>query len=136
MGASIIVRSELAGVLLLLSALAVATTNVDLTDFNDDVMKSMDDTVKSLDSDLATRDSKSAQADAGAIRDGLHWAEEYFTGKGNVDDAVQLAKQGEELAANIAKSAGSGDFEAALTTYDTLVKTCRRCHDAYKPPEL
>jgi cytochrome c556 len=136
MGGSIIVRSGLAAVLLLFGALAVAATNIDLTDFNDDVMKNMDETVKSLDSDLATRDATSAQADAGTIRDGMHWAEEYFTRKGNVDDAVQLAKQGEELAANIAKSAGSSDFDAALTTYDALMKTCRRCHDAYKPPEL
>jgi len=130
------VRGGLAAALLLLGTFAVAATNIDLTDFNDDVMKNMDDTVKSLDSDLATRDTRSAQSDAATIRDGLRWAEEYFTRKGNVDDAVQLAKKGEELATNIAKSAGSSDFDAALTTYDALVKTCRRCHDAYKPPEL
>jgi len=132
------VRGGLAGVLLLLGVLAVAMacTNIDLTDFNDEVMKNMDESVKSLDSALATRDAKSAQADAGTIRDGLHWAEEYFMRKGNVDDAVRLAKQGEELAATIGRSAGSSDFDTALNTYDALVKTCRRCHDAYKPPEL
>src|SRR5215472_4253378 len=107
-------RTVLATAMVLLGSLASAETNIDLTDFNDDVMKNMDDTVKSLDSDLAGRDVKSAQADAGSIRDALHWAEDYFTRKGNVEDAVQLARQGESLAADIAKSAASSDFDAAL----------------------
>jgi len=136
MAKSILVRGALATALALLGTLASAATDIDLTDFNDDVMKNMDDTVKSLDSDLAGHDSKSAQADAGSIRDGLRWAEEYFTRKGHVEDAVQLARQGEDLAANVAKSAASSDFDAALTSYESLVKTCRRCHDVYKPPEL
>ena len=132
----IIARGAFAATLALLGTLASAAANIDLSDFNDDVMKSMDDTVKSLDSDLAGHDSKSAQADAASIREGLHWAEEYFTHKGNVQDAVELARQGQSLAANVAKSAASNDFDAALTSYDSLIKTCRRCHDAYKPPEL
>jgi hypothetical protein len=133
---AIIARGGLAAALVLLCALAVAATNLDLTDFDDDVMKNMDETVKSLDSDLATRDAKAAQADAGTIREGLHWAEGYFTRKGNVEDAVRFAKDGEEIAVDIAKSVASSDFDAALNNYEALVKTCRRCHDVYKPPEL
>jgi hypothetical protein len=132
----LITRGGLAAALVFGATLALAAANIDLTDFNDDVMKNMDDTVKSLDSDIATHDSKSAQADANTIREGLHWAEGYFTRKGNVEDAVQLARQGEELAASIGKSTAANDFDAALASYDSLVKTCRRCHDAYKPPEL
>ncbi len=120
----------------LLGTLAFAAANIDLTDFDDDVMRSMDDTLKSLDSDLATRNAREAQAHAQLIHDGLHWAEEYFTRKGNVEAAVQLAKQGEQLATDVAKSVAASDFDTALTNYDSLVKTCRRCHDAYKPPEL
>ena len=136
MHTAIISRGLLAGVLVISGAFAYAAANLDLTDFNDDVMKNMDDVVKSLDTDLATRDARSAQVDARTIGEGLHWATEYFTRKGNVEDAVQLAKKGEALAGDIARSAASNDFEAALSTYDSLVKTCRRCHDAYKPPEL
>ena len=132
---AILVRGAVATALALLVTLACAA-NIDLTDFNDDIMRNMDDTVKTLDSDLAGHDGKSAQTDAHAIQDGLHWAEDYFTRKGNVADAVQLAKRGEELASDVAKSAASNDFDAALASYDSLVKTCRRCHDAYKPPEL
>ena len=133
---AILVRGAFATALALLVTLASAAANIDLTDFNDDIMRNMDDTVKTLDSDLAGHDGKSAQTDARVIQDGLHWAEDYFTRKGNVADAVQLAKRGEDLASDVAKSAASNDFDAALASYDSLVKTCRRCHDAYKPPEL
>ncbi len=131
-----IARGALTAAVVMSAALAYGAANLDLTDFNDDVMKNMDDSMKALDTDVATHNAKSAQVDGQAIRDGLHWAEEYFTRKGNVEDAVQLAKQGEALAGDIAKSAASNDFDAALSSYDSLVKTCRRCHDAYKPPEL
>src|SRR5580692_6710653 len=126
-----IVRCALAAAVFMSGALAYAAANLDLTDFDDDVMKNMDDTVKTLDTDLATRNAKAAQADAQAVHDGLHWAEEYFTRKGHVEDAVQLAKRGEELAGDIAKSAASNDFDAAASSYESLVKNCRRCHDAY-----
>jgi hypothetical protein len=136
MSKATLVRGAFATALALLVSLAYAAANIDLTDFNDDIMRNMDDTVKTLDSDLAGHDSKSAQTNARAIQDGLHWAEDYFRRKGNVEDAVQLAKQGEELASDVSKSAAANDFDAALASYDSLVKTCRRCHDAYKPPEL
>lgn len=119
----------------LFGTLASAAADVDLADFDDDVMRNMDDTVKSLDSHLAMGDAKSAQIDAQTIQQGLHWAEEYFARKGNVRRAVQFAKQTEDLASEIAKAAASSDFKAAQTTYDSLVRSCRACHDVYKPPD-
>lgn len=112
------------------------TVRLDLSDFNDDVMRDMDDTMKTLDSDIATRDAASIAADAQSIRHGLKWAQDYFTKKGNVEDAVKWAKQGQDLAEAVAKSAQSSDFDTSLSTYDSLVKTCRACHDAYKPPDI
>jgi len=113
-----------------------ATVSLDLTDFNDDVMREMDDTMKRLDSNIATRDVTSVETDARSIRDGLKWAQDYFTKKGNVEDAVKLAKQGQDLADAVARSAQSSDFDTSLSTYDSLVRTCRACHDAYKPPDI
>lgn len=136
MGTRAVAGATLAAVALgMFATFASATADIDLTDFDDDVMRNMDDTVKSLDSHLAMHDAKSAQTDAQAIRDGLHWAEEYFTRKGNVERAVQFAKQAEQLAGEVGKSAASSDFDAALTSYDSLVKACRACHDEYKPPD-
>lgn len=113
-----------------------ATVALDLTDFNDDVMREMDDTMKRLDSNIATRDVASVSMDARSIRDGLKWAQDYFTKKGNVEDAVKWAKQGQDLAEAVAKSAQSSAFDTSLSTYDSLVRTCRACHDAYKPPDI
>ncbi len=124
------------GITMGLGGLVQATVSLDLTDFNDDVMRDMDDTMKRLDSNIASRDPKSVAADAQAIRDGLKWAEDYFTKKGNVDDAVKWARQGQDLAAAVAGAARSSDFDTSLDKYDSLVKTCRACHDAYKPPDI
>ena len=134
-------------VIVLLSAVSIAagltgppisagTVNIDLADFNDDVMRDMDDSMKSLDSNIATHDSKSAAKDAQSIQAGLEWAQEYFTKKGYVEDAIRWARQGQDLAQGIAKSAQAGDFDASLTQYDALVKNCRACHDVYKPPDI
>jgi cytochrome c556 len=115
---------------------ALAAASLDLSDFNEDIMKDMDDTVKALDSNISAHDVKSAASEAQSIRNGLHWAGDYFAKKGNVEDAVKLAKRGEELADAVGKSVSLNDFEAALASYDLLVRNCRACHDAYKPPDL
>jgi len=120
----------------LMGPLVRATVSLDLTDFNDDVMRGMDDTMKRLDSNIATRNATSVATDAQSIRDGLKWAQDYFTKKGNVEDAVKWAKQGQDLADAVARSVQSSDFDASLSSYDSLVKTCRACHDAYKPPDI
>jgi hypothetical protein len=118
------------------SLVSAGTLNLDLSDFNDDVMRDMDDTMKNLDSHLALRDAQSVASDAESIRNGLEWAQEYFTKKGKLDDAIRWAAQGRELAAAVAKSAQAGDYDASLGKYDSLVKTCRACHDVYKPPDI
>jgi len=116
--------------------ISAGTVRLDLSDFNDDVMRDMDDTMKTLDSDIAARDAKSVVSDARSIREGLRWAQDYFTKKGNLDDAVRWAKQGQDLAEAIASSAQSSDFDTSLNKYDSLVKNCRACHDVYKPADI
>jgi hypothetical protein len=112
------------------------TVNLDLSDFNDDVMRDMDDTMKRLDSDIATRDAKSVANDSVLIREGLKYAQDYFAKKGNVEDAVRWARQGQDLAEAVANAVQAGDFDTSLGKYDSLVKNCRSCHDVYKPPDI
>jgi cytochrome c556 len=116
--------------------IVAGTVSLDLSDFNDDVMRDMDDTMKRLDSDIATRDAKSIVSDTGAIREGLEYALDYFQKKGNVEDAVRWAKQAQELAEAVAGAVQANDFDTSLNKYDSLVKTCRSCHDVYKPPDI
>jgi hypothetical protein len=118
------------------SLIAAGTFSLDLSDFNDDVMRDMDDTMKRLDSDIATRDVKSVVADSVSLREGLKYAQDYFTKKGNLDDAIRWAKQGQDLTEAIGGAAQASDLELSLSKYDALVKTCRSCHDVYKPPDI
>jgi hypothetical protein len=116
--------------------IAAGPISLDLSDFNDDVMRDLDDTMKRLDSDISLRDAKSVASDSALIREGLQYAQDYFTKKGNVDDAVRWARQGRDLAEAVAGAAQANDYDTSLNKYDLLVKTCRSCHDVYKPPDI
>ena len=114
----------------------LAFASIDLSDFDDELMRNMDDAIKALDGSIGAMDVQASAVDAQFIAEGLEWAEGYFTAKGDVPDAVQWAAQGREFAAAIAAQTGKNDFDAAFTSYRSLVKTCRSCHDVYKPPSL
>ena len=126
---------KLWALLALLSGSAVYAS-VDLSDFDDDLMRSMDDAVKTLDTSIGSKDAQAVATDARFIVEGLKWTEGYFSRKGNADDAVKLAAEGHGFAAAIETASSQNDFDAAFTAYRSLVKTCRSCHDAYKPPSL
>lgn len=115
---------------LLIGGLAFAS--IDLSDFDDDIMRNTDESTKYLDSDLATSDAKAAKADAATVKEGLKWAEDYFTKKGGADDAVKFAKQGQDSVDTILKALETNDFDKATVAKGDLVKTCRACHNVYK----
>lgn len=119
---------------LLVSRITLA--DIDLKDFDTDAMKAIEDAAKDLESSIATKDVRVAVSNAEFIRDSLHWAEGYFVKKGNVDDAVKWARQGRELADAIATSVNKQEFDLAYDSFGSLKKTCKSCHDAYKPPSL
>ncbi len=115
---------------------SVAFASLDLSDFDKNTMQDVDDANKELESAIAARETQATVANAEFIRDSLQWAQGYFEKKGNVADAVKLARDGREFAAAIAKSAGEGNFDAASESYSSLRRACKSCHDAYKPPSL
>jgi len=118
---------------LLIGGLALA--NIDLSDFDDEAMQNIEDAAKELDAAILNKDVDIAVANAEFIRDSLHWAEGYFAKKA-VDDAVKWSQQGRDQAASIAKAAAAKDFNAAYESFGALKKTCKSCHDAYKPPSI
>jgi hypothetical protein len=123
-----------AGVMVALAA-SVMAAELDLSDFDDDLMRSMDDAVKDLDSNVGGQDAKASLADAEVLRDGLAWAEKYFSAKPAAPRGPGLAREGQEHVAAVVKSIEAGDFNAASDRVRDVVRTCKACHEAYKPPE-
>jgi cytochrome c556 len=114
-------------------AASVVWADIDLSDFDDDVMRTMDDTIKSFEPDIAAKNAKAATDDAAVLQENLKWTEQYFASKGNADDAVKWARQGQEQVATALKAVTSQDFDAASTAARTAAKNCKTCHDVYKP---
>jgi hypothetical protein len=119
------------GALVLLTA-GAARAELDFSDFDDFLMQEMEDALKALEPHIGTKDVAAAAEDVEVLREGLQWAETYFSTKG-VEDAIALAKQGQEHAAAVAKSLAAGDLDAAAAAARSVAKTCRSCHDAYRP---
>ncbi len=111
----------------------VVLAELDLSDFDDDLMRTMDDTNKYLEPDINAKNLKNAKDGTETIRQGLKWTEDYFAHKGGVDDGVKLAKDGQVLAQDILTALDSGDFDKAAAASRAMTKNCRSCHDLYKP---
>lgn len=118
----------------LLSVLVTtAFAELDLSDFDDDLMRTMDDTNKYLEPDINAKNAKSAREGVETLRQGLKWTEDYFVHKGGVDDGVKLAVEGQQLAQDILTALDKADFDKAAASSRALTKNCRSCHDLYKP---
>jgi hypothetical protein len=111
----------------------IALAEIDLSDFDDELMKTMDDTNKYLEPDINAKNAKSAREGIDTIQQGLKWTEEYFANKGNTDDAVKLAQKGQQHIVEIRQALDASDFDKAAAAARELTKNCRACHDLYKP---
>jgi cytochrome c556 len=124
--------SVLCGLLAVLSGGAVFA-EIDLKDFDDDLMRDMDTAIKDLEPVVGAKNAVAATGDAELLRDGFKQTEEYFAKKGGAPDAVEFARKSEELTAAVLKDITANDFDAAANSARALSKSCRTCHDVYKP---
>jgi hypothetical protein len=128
-----------AGVLATLAA-AVASVvwaaDLDFSDFHDSVMRDMDDAVKELDSNLGGQDAAASLGNVKVLRDGFVWAEQYFARKPEAPLGAGFARDGLGALDVLEKSLAAKDFDGANTGLRGVVKSCKACHEAYKPPEL
>jgi cytochrome c556 len=116
---------------ILISDLAAAA--IDLTDFDDDVMRAMDDSFKELEPVIGAGNAQVAKNDTEVLLEGYQWAEDYFTNKGGTEDAVKFARDGKALIAKAADALVRKDFETAAAVARETAKNCKSCHDLYKP---
>ena len=111
----------------------LAWADINLDDFDDDMMRTMDDAIKDLEPVIAARNGKAAGEDAQALLDGFTQTAEYFSRKGGADDAVKIAHQEQDQVALVQKALAAGDFTAAAAAARDVAHTCKTCHDTYKP---
>ncbi|SEQ16759.1 hypothetical protein SAMN04488038_104161 [Solimonas aquatica] len=111
---------------------SVAFAQLDLSDFDDDLMRNMDDATKDLEPAIAAKNGKAALEDLAILQDGFTQTEAYFAKKG-VDDAVGYARDQQAQALALGQQLGAKDFDAAAATARRISKGCKTCHDAYKP---
>jgi hypothetical protein len=116
-------------------AVSLYAAELDFSDFDDTTMRSMDDAVKDLDSNVGGQDADAALANAAVLRDGLAWAEQYFAKRTDTPLAPGFAREGQEHLAALTKALEAKDFDAAHGNVRAVVKTCKSCHEAYKPPD-
>ncbi len=111
----------------------LAWAAVDLSDFDEYVMRDMDDANKDLGPALGAGNLEAALADTDVLKTGLDWTEDYFVAKGGTDDAVTLAQQGKTSLATVVAAIGRKDLDAATAAAREVGKNCTSCHDLYKP---
>jgi cytochrome c556 len=111
----------------------VVLAEIDLKDFDDDLMRDMDTAIKDLEPVVGAKNAVAATGDAELLRDGFKQTEDYFAKKGSAPDAVEFARKSEELTVAVLKDITANDFDAAANSARALSKSCRACHDVYKP---
>lgn len=131
------VRATLAASMttLLFSMMALAA-DIDFSDFDDALMRDMDDAVKELDSNVGGGDAAASLANVKVLREGFGWAEKYFATKLEAPLGSGFVRDGIGHLEALEKSLGAGDFDGANAGLRGVVKSCKACHEAYKPPEL
>jgi hypothetical protein len=116
-------------------ALASGATDIDYSDFDDDLMRNMDDAIKELDSNVGGQDAQASLANARVLSEGLAWAEKYFAAKPGAPKGAAMAREGQDHVTQLVQAVEARNFDAASENVRGVVRSCKSCHDAYKPPE-
>jgi hypothetical protein len=109
-----------------------AASEIDLRDYDDDLMRTLEKTIKYFEPDLTAKNVRGATEDAEILQDGFKYTEDYFSKKG-VEDAVNISRRGQEFVAAAMKHVAEKDFEAASAAAREAIQLCKACHDVYKP---
>lgn len=112
---------------------SIVHAEIDLRDYDDELMRALDKTIKYFEPDIAAGNAQGAIEDAEILLDGFKYTEAYFTKKGNAEDAVKISQQGQDFIDAALKSVAANDFETAAEAARGAARTCRACHDIYKP---
>jgi len=106
---------------------------LDYKDYDDELMKTLEQTIKYFEPDIGGENLTGIAEDATILNDGFKYTEKYFTNKGNYPDAVKWSKDGQAYIASVLKNVQDKNFDAAAEAARGATKTCKSCHEVYKP---
>lgn len=112
---------------------AFAAAEIDLSDFDTFLMQDMDATVKDLEPLIGGKDVAAAKEAVTFLLEGLAWTQDYFASKAGADDAVGFARAGKESAEATLAALDAKDFNGAAEAARNVARSCRQCHDVYRP---
>jgi hypothetical protein len=107
---------------------------LDLHDYDDDLMRQLDQTLKYFEPDVTDGNLKSYDDDVQQIQYTFGYVKGFFEKKGpDAAKGVAIAQQGLDLLAAIDKDVKDKNFPAAGDKAHQFSQICRSCHDLYKP---
>lgn len=107
--------------------------DIDLRDYDDELMRDLDRTIKYFEPDIIAKNVSGATEDAEILEEGFRYTEDYFARKGNAEDAVKISRQGLQFIGTALERLEQNDFDGAAEAARETARTCRACHDIYKP---
>ncbi|WP_129778066.1 hypothetical protein [Peristeroidobacter soli] len=111
----------------------MALAEIDTSDIDWYLMQDMEHALKDLEPVLVVGNFDSARSSAEVLRGGLQYVHDYFVAKGNVEDAVKIAAEGQVTIARVLAALDSKNQEAAITAARDTARNCKACHQIYKP---
>jgi hypothetical protein len=96
-------------------------------------MTTIDEKNQSVQRSIAASDATAATTDAKALQDTFKLIEGFFTRRGNASDAVELAQNAQQRAADVLKYSAAKDFDQAAAQSIKIAETCTACHRLYRP---
>jgi len=107
---------------------------IDLHDYDDDLMRQLEQTLKYFEPDVTDGNLNSYADDVQQIQYTFGYVKGYFEKQGpNAAKGVEIAQQGLDLLAAIDKDVKAKNFSSAGDKAHQFFLICRSCHDVYKP---
>jgi len=107
---------------------------LDLHDYDDELMRTLEQTFKYFEADVSDGNLSSYADDMQVIQYSFSWIKGYFEKKGNDGaQAVKIVQQGIDLVGALDKDVKDKNFSAAGDKAHELSQVCKSCHAIYKP---
>ncbi len=118
--------------LALLPLLIAGTVLAAQAEISADEMRNAEDTLRDLDSNLSLQNRK-ALDEARELARFFQQVGAHYTAQPNAARGVDFARRSQDLAQAVASAVEAGNYDAAQDALSDLTRSCKTCHEVYKP---